>query len=492
MNELEETKFKLIEKSITALNKSIRSIELLDMLTATEMYNTVLIAFESLQIRPENYKEDDIIEIYLEELEEEHKKIIEIFETGSLETLSSIMKEEIIGRYTAMKDYYDEKEFCSKNNINMDSTFYKKIKDCNLLEDMNQDVIDEIQEYWEKYSKKKIDPTTNLAFYNLTGRVEPRVISQREFNTDVWLMLNDQEHFKFYEDKNVYDLLIESEHAPDTILKRVNGQYFDQDSKTISRGDAFKIFYNIKEDIIVKESRSNDAKGVEKIYYRKNVFYFNKKKVDLRNIEDIWGKDIIIQRVIKQHPMMAQPHKHSVNTFRMITLRWDNQINYLMTYAKFGVDGSIKDNESDFIGVPVSEEGKFADYGISHRDGMKIYKEHPTTGFKFKELGQVPNFDEYIELIKRLHDRILHQNYVTWDIAMGANGKPIFIEMNFRGAVWSYQFISEKPLFGEYTEDILTKAVERREKIEEQQRLAQEKREAQAKAQEVHKGVRPL
>ena len=104
MNELEKTKYKLIEKSIVALNEAIRSIDLFDMLGATDMYNTVLTAFESLQVKPENYKEDDFIEEHLEELEKEHKKIIGIFEGGSLENLSSIIKEEILGRYTAMKD----------------------------------------------------------------------------------------------------------------------------------------------------------------------------------------------------------------------------------------------------------------------------------------------------------------------------------------------------------------------------------------------------
>lgn len=479
MNELEKTKHKIIDKSIMALNESIRSIDFFDLSGAIEMYNTVLAGFESLQENPEGYKDDEIIEEYLEELEIEHKKIIGLFEDGFLEKLSSTIKEEILDRYVAMNEYFVEKEFLSKNNINSDSKFYKKFKKANLLEDMDQDVIDEIHKYWQKHLNKKIDPTTGLAFYNLTGKVEPRVISQIEFNTDVWLMLNDQNKFAFYEDKNVYDLLIESEQAPDTLLKRVNGQYFDNNSQTISRGDAFRMFLTIREDIIVKESTANDAKGVDKVYYRKNGLYLNNKKVNLKNIEDVWGENIIIQRVIKQHPMMAEPHKHSVNTFRMITLRYNNKINYVLTYAKFGVDGSIKDNEADFVGVPISEEGVFEDYAMDYKGRM--YKVHPTTGFKFKDLGKVPNFHEYIELIKRLHDKILHQNYVTWDIAMGADGKPVFIEMNFRGAIWFYQFISEKPLFGDFTEDILAKAVERNERIEEQKRIQQEKKEAQVK-----------
>lgn len=481
MNELEKTKYKLIDKSILALNEAIKSIDLFDMLGATEMYNTVLLAFESLQVKRDGYEEDDVIEKYLEELEEEHKKIIGIFEGGSLENLSSIIKEEILQRYKAMKEQYEEREFLTKNNIDVNNKVYKTYKKAGFLEDIDQETIDEISSYWEKHYDRPVDPFTSLAFYNFTGKLEPRIIDQIELNTTILPMLNDLSITKFYSDKNVYDLLIESEHAPENVLKRVRGQYFNSKNETISRGDAFKIFYEMKEDLIVKRSLSDDGEGVEKIRYRSHAFYLDDEKVDLIYIEDNWGDDFIIQRVLKQHPIMAAPHKYSINTFRMVTLRWNNKINYLMTYGRFGTRKMIKDNGGQGgVIVGISPEGKFNDWGMDHQGN--IYKEHPTTGFKFKDFEKVPNFDEYIGFVKKLHNRILHRDYVSWDIVMGVDGKPIFIEMNFRGPVGLYQLISQKPIFGDYTEDIVAKALERRQRIEEHQRIEQEKRETQAKA----------
>ena len=60
---------------------------------------------------------------------------------------------------------------------------------------------------------------------------------------------------------------------------------------------------------------------------------------------------------------------------------------------------------------------------------------------------------------------------------MGVDGQPIFIEMNFRGPIWKYQMVTERPIFGEFTESILAKAVserEKREKLLEEQRRKQE------------------
>ena len=162
---------------------------------------------------------------------------------------------------------------------------------------------------------------------------------------------------------------------------------------------------------------------------------------------------------------MAEPHKYSVNTFRMVTLRWDNKINYLMTYARFGSNQEVKYNGGrGGIVISVSPEGEFSDFGMD--DDGNIYKTHPTTGFEFKDFKNVPNFDKYIDFVKKLHDRILHHNYVSWDIDMGVDSKPIFIEMNIREPIWKYQIVTERAIFEEFTDSILEKAVKEREKRE--------------------------
>lgn len=472
MNKLEKLKLKVVEKSIEAIGKILGAIDRLDMIYATDIYNTVLSGFESLQKEDENNKEEEEeLDKCILELEVGHKKVIEIFERGSLENLSLTIEKEILPRYILIQKYYEEKEFFVKNNI-YNIQFYKEFKAAGLLKDLNQEVIDEVQGYWEKHLNKKVNPITHLAYYNLTGKIEPRIISQNELNDDLLPIFNQQDCYDFYRDKNAYDLYMHgdfgADYFPEVVLKRVYNQYFDAHNNPISRSDAFMTFFNTKEDLIIKESRSDDGKSVEKINYRKHAFYFKNTKVDLRFIEDKWGQNFIIQKVLKQHPLMAGPHKYSVNTFRMITLRWDNKINLIMSFAKFGADKAVKDNSGgDAISLAISPEGEFSDWGIDYHGN--IHKTHPTTGYDFKNLEKVPNFDEYIDFVKKLHNRILHNDYVCWDIAMGLDGKPIFIEMNFRGGVWRYQLVPLAPLFGDFTEDILEKAVKARNEREKKQ-----------------------
>src|SRR5699024_10162085 len=70
-------------------------------------------------------------------------------------------------------------------------------------------------------------------------------------------------------------------------------------------------------------------------------------------------------------------------------------------------------------------------------------------------------------------------DFVSWDIIVGKDEKPIFLEANFKGAVWLYQLATERPLFGDLTEDIIqyvsselnSKSSPRKKVLTEEQRL---------------------
>ena len=53
-----------------------------------------------------------------------------------------------------------------------------------------------------------------------------------------------------------------------------------------------------------------------------------------------------------------------------------------------------------------------------------------------------------------MHEQIPHFDIVSWDFAVGEDGKPIFLEVNFRGAAFIYQFACG-PLFGDLTSSVL-------------------------------------
>ena len=464
MSNKRELEIKLINQSIKAINFSIDSLNAGAYSDAIEMYNTVLKAYDSLIKLYEDYEgKNTYIPDQLKSIEAHHKSVIKAFEKGEWVRLSNSIHATILSTYKALLETSLELKEFEEKNVNVYDKYFAMFKEAGYLEKVTDEKLEQIQRYWRKHYGKEADPSFHLAYEHITGILDERIVPQGFMFREIIPYLNDKSMMHFYKDKNVYDLLINAENRPESVLKRVNGQYFDADHQTISKGKALQVIFNAKEDLIIKKSQSDDGKGIGKLKFYKHGHYYNEKKLSLNEIEQVWGDNFIIQKVIKQHPVMARPHKHSVNTLRMVTLRWNNEIHYLTTYARFGIDGAIKDNGGGGgIAAGILEDGSFQSFAMD-RDA-KIYTEHPTTGVEFCDMPQVPNFEKHIECVKEMHNRILHHDLVSWDIAVGENDESIFIEMNFWGAIWRYQLANQRPVFGQFTEEILTAVKKDRER----------------------------
>jgi hypothetical protein len=60
-----------------------------------------------------------------------------------------------------------------------------------------------------------------------------------------------------------------------------------------------------------------------------------------------------------------------------------------------------------------------------------------------------------VSFVRALHGPILHLDLVSWDVAIGEDGSPILLELNFRGAGELYQWALGRSIFGEHTGPIL-------------------------------------
>src|SRR5699024_3024098 len=140
--------------------------------------------------------------------------------------------------------------------------------------------------------------------------------------------------------------------------------------------------------------------------------------VTMHIINKIYKKDFIIQKALKQHPNMAAPHPSSVNTLRMVTFRWKNEIRYLLAFARFGSNDDIRDNASVGISprLGITDAGNFLDVAISQNG--QTYTHHPTTGFCFADLEPIPNYDEFKQFVIDRHKEFFHLDFVSWDIAV--------------------------------------------------------------------------
>ena len=268
-------------------------------------------------------------------------------------------------------------------------------------------------------------------------------------------MFNDYDMSTFYGDKNLYDIIINSPRPAETILRNIRGQYFDSKYNGISLTSAKNILLEKNTDLIIKPSRANNGRGVRKLTIKDNKIHLNDSVLNFDELIKMYKEDFIIQNVIQQHHTMAAPHPSSVNTIRMVTLRWKNEIRLLMAFARFGNNNDIRDNGHVDISpcLSVSDSGEFSKIAVS-KSG-ETYTHHPTTGYCFADLEPIPNFDEFKQFVFNSHKNILHLNFISWDIAVGVDGKPIFIEANFAGSTPFYQLAAQRPIFGEITEEVL-------------------------------------
>jgi len=75
-------------------------------------------------------------------------------------------------------------------------------------------------------------------------------------------------------------------------------------------------------------------------------------------------------------------------------------------------------------------------------------------GYTFKE-KKLPGYKKAVELVKKAHLKLGHFRLVSWDIAIGADETPVFIEYNLFFQGISLHQMNNGPLFGDKTEKVL-------------------------------------
>lgn len=341
-----------------------------------------------------------------------------------------------------------------KYGMNVTTKRNKRYLDAGLLDEVDNAFITKVHNYWKKHYQKEIDPSIHVAYKNLTGKEEPRLVPGLEMSKDFIPYFNDRTMISGYRDKNLYDILIDFPHSVETIVKRTRNNYYDSKNNYIEDTLIIDTLESVDNEFIIKSSDTNNGVSVEKLVLINKELTLANEKVSLKDLEDKYGSNFAIQKIIKQHDIMSDPHPNSVNTLRMVTFRWRGEIKYLLTFARFGAGGSIKDNAgAGGICVGVKDSGEFLETAIDEQ--CNVYTHHPTTNYSFADMSAIPNFDKFKSAVMKAHKNILHHDFISWDIAISENGDPIFIEANFAGAVWLYQLACQRPIFGSLTEDVL-------------------------------------
>ncbi len=86
------------------------------------------------------------------------------------------------------------------------------------------------------------------------------------------------------------------------------------------------------------------------------------------------------------------------------------------------------------------------------KKGDILYKTPTNVAFKG---FQIPNYVDVVNMVKAMHPIIPYFKFVSWDIGLDQSDAPIFIEFNTYNQNIDGHQITNGPLFGKFTDEIL-------------------------------------
>ncbi|HRQ46765.1 MAG TPA: sugar-transfer associated ATP-grasp domain-containing protein [Rhodocyclaceae bacterium] len=309
------------------------------------------------------------------------------------------------------------------------------------------------QRYWLKHYGQSINPLWHVAIAAVTGVRDERFIPHNIWLEKIVPHFNSARKRHAYLDKNLARALIHPRLEVPSLIKRIHGAYYTDEYSPLSSHDAARVLAAHDGDVIIKGTTTDDGHGVRLARISDGVIWINDKATMLPDLERLYGPDFTVQERVTQHPAMAAPHPNSVNTVRVLTFRWRGEIHLLLAFVRMGVDGRITDNAgTGGICRGVEADGSLSATGVDAYG--KVYRAHPSSGFAFTSEQRVPGYERLRDYARELHERVYHFDLVSWDFVIGADEQPIFLEMNFRGASYVYQFACAKPIFGDLTPEV--------------------------------------
>jgi hypothetical protein len=353
---------------------------------------------------------------------------------------------DFLDSYTVKKMRNNEKKkYKDKRRVDI----YSKIK---LAENQKQQ-IDAL--YVNNYGKK-IPYVWHQNFMAHSGKFDAAYFPESLYTSEFERYMNLwPEYANVFSDKNVTSILASGAGVkmPKEILSAVKGLNRDSKYSLISRNRAIDLLGNAGRVFIKPTVNSCSGEGCFIADFKDGIDQISQKTAD--SIYSSLGEDFVIQNVIKCHSSISCIYEDSVNTFRVITYRWKDEILHMPVTMRIGQGGSYLDN-AHAGGMFVALD----DDGIMHKNAMTEfniqYAKHPDSNFVFENY-KIELLPKVIEAAKKIHVAMPQIGVVNWDFTIDEFGDPLLIEANSSGGggIWLPQMAHGCGVFGEKNEEIL-------------------------------------
>lgn len=305
---------------------------------------------------------------------------------------------------------------------------------------------------------KKPDPFYYRLFKHYVGN-DIKIVPEDICRVMVENALNPKKFRKFYADKNSWGLLFQDSIFPATIIRRMDGVFYDNQYGFLHEEEAIEIVKKYKGKMAVKITRdSNSAMGFHTLVSSSDGYIIvdGKKKIEARELVDFLNNNCIVQPFLKQHESLDMFCDTSVNPIRITTYRSvvDDKIHVLNGgVLRIGYKGDENDGthgNGKYVGI--EKDGTLKKQVLDYRGNIST----TFNGINFASNEfTIPKFDKIKEIAINVAKKVRHARLLAFDIMLDEGGNPIVFEFNIDDySIWLAQYTGT-PAFGEFTDEIL-------------------------------------
>ena len=336
----------------------------------------------------------------------------------------------------------------------------RKIANSRRQEILKQTILSEdqkrkINELFVNNYGEKIPFCWHQYFTAYTGNFDEKYIPELLFVPEFEHYINlKTAYVEVFADKNVIPLIAKANDikTPKTLLSCAYGIFRNGANEAISKKEVISIFSNCGNAFIKPSVDSCSGHGCLIVNMKSGIDSISGKKADLI-IEEL-ENNFVVQEVIKCHKSITDVYPKSVNTFRVITYRWNGKIEVMPIIMRIGKGNAVVDNaHAGGIFIAVDNDGSM--HKTAFTEFRDMYERHPDTQLVF-EGHKIVGMEKVIDAAKRMHASIPQVGVYNWDFTINEKEEPVLIEANTsEGAIWVIQMAHGKGVFGDKTEDVL-------------------------------------
>lgn len=307
----------------------------------------------------------------------------------------------------------------------------------------------DIKAYFKKHFGREVPTYWHQYLYSRNGLYSEKYIPASIYNSEIIYRLNKFQFRHAYVDKGFYDTLFPDINRPKTIIKNVNGYYYDE-KKALTPEEAVERCSNLREAIIKPTLEGTWGQGVKLIRTENGMI--PSLNCSIQDLFKEYKRSFIIQERFEQHEGISKLNPTSLNTLRVMSYRRGNEVVILYAVIRIGRMNQVIDNETaGGIKADIDlQTGKIK--GVAFGNPKEPLMPKTDVGTVLDGY-QMPCFQKVLDLVKEIHLRLPYFNLIGWDMSVDKNGNPALIEWN-RAAELSQ--VAHGPAFGEYTEEILS------------------------------------